>query len=217
MSISSHTPESSQAPEPHTRASRAEAIAQWRRRSRLIHFLRKALPAAIVALGLVLVGWVGVKSLLESLSDLAKAGAIIHMTNPHFVGQDDHGRGFVVTAREAQRTSHAQVRLIEPGLKLAGAGGRSIEASARGGTYEPDPARRVELLGDVRFATGDGTVFRTQQALIDMRSGTVTGNSPVEGVGPLGQIRASSYAIYDRGAQVVFEGQVHAHLVPRRR
>lgn len=212
MSISSPTPE------PRARTARAEAIAQWRRRSRLIHFLRKALPAAMAALGLVLVGWIGAKSLMASLSELARAGAVIHMTNPHFIGQDDHGRSFVVSAREAQRSTKAtaQIRLTEPDLKLAGTGGRSLEASARQGIYD-DPTRRVALQGDVRFATGDGTVFRTQQALIDMRNGTVTGNSPVEGTGPLGQIRASSYAIYDRGAQVVFDGQVHAHLVQRRR
>jgi lipopolysaccharide export system protein LptC len=218
MSISSHTPESSRTPEPLARASRTEAVAQWRRRSRLIHFLRKALPAMMAALGLLLVGWVGVKSLLASLSDLARAGALIHMTNPHFYGQDDHGRAFVVTAREAQRSSRTanDVRLIEPDLNLAGSGGRSIQASAQRGFYQ-DSTRRIALQGNVHFATGDGTDFRTQQALIDMRSGTVTGNSPVQGAGPLGQISASSYAIYDRGAQVVFDGQVHAHLVQRKR
>ena len=74
----------------------------------------------------------------------------------------------------------------------------------------------MSLIGDVKVTTGDGTTFRTQRALIDMRAGTVIGNSPVQGSGPLGQIQASSYAIYDRGAQVVFTGQVHTHLIQRR-
>lgn len=217
MSTSSPTPDSSHRSEPVSGSRRAEAIAKWRRRSRLIRVLRKALPAAIAGVALVLVGWVTVGTLIASLSDLMRAGTVIHMTNPHFYGQDDHGRSFVVSAREAQRSARASadVRLIDPMLRVAGDGERSLAVSARQGVYD-DPTRRVSLQGEVRVATGDGTVFVTQQALIDMRSGTITGNSPIEGSGPLGQIRASSYAIYDHGARAVFDGQVHAHLVQRR-
>jgi lipopolysaccharide export system protein LptC len=212
MSISSPTPEEFARPARFT-----EAIAEVRRRSRLILLLRRALPAAIAAVFAVLIGWVLVRTVLTALSDLTRAAAVIHMTNPHFYGQDDHGRNFVVAAREAQRSLRVtgEIRLTEPDLKLAGTGGRSFAVSARQGVYD-DASHRISLQGDVRVSTGDGTTFRTQQALIDMRSGTVSGNSPVQGAGPLGQINASSYAIYDRGAQAVFTGQVHAHLVQRR-
>lgn len=212
MSISSPTPEDFARP---TRF--AEAIAKVRRRSRLILVLRKALPGAIAAVILVLIGWVLARSVLSALSDLTRAASVIHMTNPHFYGQDEHGRSFVVSAREAQRSLRAadDIRLTDPDLKLASTGGRSFEVAARQGIYD-GLTHRVTLQGDVRVSTGDGTTFRTQQALIDMASGTVSGNSPVQGTGPLGQINASSYAIYDRGAQVVFTGQVHAHLVQRR-
>ena len=215
MSISSPTPEPL-APHPLAGPARAQAILRWRRRSRLIHFLRKALPAAIAGVGLLLVGWAGIGTVMAYLSDLTRAGAVIHMTNPRYYGQDEHGRNFVVSAREAQRSTRAaaDIRLIEPNLKLAGDGGRSMQVTARQGVYD-DPTHRVALQGDVHVTTGDGTTFRTQLALIDMRSGTVSGDSPVQGTGPLGQINASSYAIYDRGAQAVFNGQVHAHLVQR--
>jgi len=211
MSISSPTPDGFSPP-----ARFAEAIAEVRRRSRLILLLRKALPAAIAAVFALLIGWVMVRSVLTALSDLTRAAAIIHMTNPHFYGQDDHGRNFVVAAREAQRSLRAgEIRLTAPDLKLESTGGRSFAVAAQQGVYE-DATKRIGLQGDVRVSTGDGTTFKTQQALIDMRSGTVSGNSPVQGSGPLGQINASSYAIYDRGAQAVFTGQVHAHLVQRR-
>ena len=212
MSISSPTPEGFSRP-----ARFSEAIARVRRRSRLILLLRRALPATIALVFVVLIGWVLARSILTALSDLTRAAAVIHMTNPHFYGQDDHGRNFVVSAREAQRSLGAagEIRLIEPDLKLAGTAGRSFEVVARQGVYE-DVSHRISLQGDIKVSTGDGTTFRTQQALIDMRSGTVIGNSPVQGTGPLGQINASSYAIYDRGAQVVFTGQVHTHLIQRR-
>jgi lipopolysaccharide export system protein LptC len=211
MSISSPTPEQFSAPERF-----AEAVAKMRRRSRLIHFLRKALPGAIVALMLVLAGWVAARSILTLLSDLSRAAAVIHMTNPRFYGQDDHGRNFVVSAAEAQRSLRvtADIRLTQPHLKLAGDAARSTEVFARQGVYD-DARKLVSLQGDVRLVQADGTTFRADQALIDMRAGTVVGNSHVEGSGPLGQIKASSYAIYDKGARVVFTGQVHTHLTPR--
>lgn len=209
---------SSPTPEVLSRSDRfAAAVARMRRRSRLIHFMRRALPAGIIALVLVLVGWMAVRSVLSLLSDLSRAAAVIHMTNPRFFGQDDHGRNFVVAAREAQRSLRVQadVKLIDPDIQLSGTADRSMQAKAKQGVYE-DTTKRVSLQGDVRIAGGDGTVFTTQQALVDMKSGTVSGNSPVQGSGPLGQISASSYAIYDRGARIVFTGQVHAHLTPRR-
>jgi lipopolysaccharide export system protein LptC len=211
MSISSPTPDQVSRPDRF-----AGAVAKMRRRSRLIHFLRKALPATILALLLVLSGWVVVRSVLTFLSDLGHAATVIHMTNPRFYGQDDHGRNFVVAAREAQRSLRvsADIKLIGPDLKLAGNGDRSMEVRARQGLYE-DATKRVSLQGDVHVVSGDGTTFDTQLALIDMKTGTVMANSPVKGSGPLGQITASSYAIYDRGARAVFTGQVHAHLTPR--
>jgi lipopolysaccharide export system protein LptC len=212
MSISSPTPDGFSRP-----ARFAEAIARVRRRSRLILLLRRALPATIALVFLVLIGWVGARTVLTALSDLTRAASVIHMTNPHFYGQDDHGRSFEVSAREAQRSlsDNGEIRLIEPDLKLAGTAGRSFEVLARRGVFE-EVSHRISLRGDIKVSTGDGTTFRTQEALIDMRSGTVIGNSPVQGAGPLGQINASSYAIYDRGAQVVFTGQVHTHLIQRR-
>ena len=58
---------------------------------------------------------------------------------------------------------------------------------ARSAAFAALAAAGVEL---ILFAGGDGTVFTTQQALVDMKSGTVSGNSPVQGSGPLGQISA---------------------------
>ena len=42
--------------------------------------------------------------------------------------------------------------------------------------------------------------------MVDTATGIVTGSKGVEGVGPLGTISASSYAIYDQGERVVFKG-----------
>ena len=40
---------------------------QWRRRSRIIHLLRKALPAAALSIVVGLIGWIIIKALLATI------------------------------------------------------------------------------------------------------------------------------------------------------
>jgi len=49
--------------------------------------------------------------------------------------------------------------------------------------------------------------------VVDTSTGHVTGDSGVRGQGPLGQMAASSYGVYDRGQRIVLKGDVHAHIV----
>jgi lipopolysaccharide export system protein LptC len=192
-------------------------MARWRRRSRLIHLLRRALPAAIAAVLLTLAGWSFVRSLLAHLPDFGAGGAVVRMVNPHYYGKDDAGKNFLIDAKEAERgLLGGPIRMVQPHIRLGGGDARGMEISARQGDFE-EGTRLVTLTGDVRVLTDDGTQFRTGKAQIDIRAGTAIGNSPVQGVGPLGQINASSYAIYDHGARMVFTGQVHARLKARRK
>jgi lipopolysaccharide export system protein LptC len=220
MSIFSPTPEAlpkASTPGATSGADQARAtiaLAKWRRRSRLIHFMRRALPAGIGLLLLVLVGWVLVKSWLILPFNPGSLG-VIRVVNPHYVGRDDHGRSYAIDAQEAQKNiGGGDIRLTEPRLQLITGQNRSLAVRARYGAYD-DVAQQVVLKGDVRIASADGTEFRTELARIDVRTGNASANSPVHGVGPLGEITASSYAIWDRGARAQFIGQVHARLQPR--
>ena len=53
---------------------------------------------------------------------------------------------------------------------------------------------------------GTGFVLTTPEAVVDTSTGNVTGSKGVQGSGPIGTINASSYAIYDQGQRVVFDG-----------
>lgn len=188
------------------------AMSAWRRRSQLIRFFRKALPAAIAATVLALLGWVGIKQVLLGLEDLRVKGDNVRMVNPRFYGQDDKGRAFVLGAREAERGQAEQISLVDPMLRLGRAGAKSTEITARKGLFD-EKNRSVRLTGDVKVNDANsGFNFRTGEAKIDTRSGVISGNAPIQGQGPLGQISASSYAIYDEGARVVFRGGVRARL-----
>jgi lipopolysaccharide export system protein LptC len=204
---------------PNADATRVRAaMEQWRRRSRLIHFLRKALPVGIALVSLSLVGWVGLKSILASLPDASGKGALVRMTNPRFYGQDDKGRSFVMGGREAVRDNNNKnlIGIVDPVLKLSTAPSKTMDVVAKTGTYD-QASHLAHLTHQVHIVDGaSGWIFDTGEAVVDSKAGLVSGNSPVTGHGPLGQTSASSYAIYDHGARVVFTGNVHSLIVQRR-
>lgn len=192
------------------------AMEAWRRRSRLIKFFRRALPIAIGVVTLSLFGWVAGKSLLATLIDLPTRGAQVRMTNPHFYGQDGSGRSFVLQAKEALHTggsNSGRIGLIQPLMRLTTGPDRIIEISAQNGAYD-QKSRVARLTGGVHLSdTGQGYRLETGDAVIDTKSGLVTGKTGVTGAGPIGQISASSYAIESKGQRAVFSGKVHTRFV----
>jgi lipopolysaccharide export system protein LptC len=195
-------------------ARRERGMERWRARSRLIHRMRRILPAAIAAILLLLTGWVVVGAILARLGDAHPAGqALIHMTNAHFFGRDSSSRPYILSAAEASRDDKdlQLVTLQLPTLTLSVGTPQSSKVSADAGVYRED-SRMIRLWGHVALQTANGNLFRTDQALVDSVHGTVHGPSPVSGVGPSGEITAHAFDVYDRGARVVFRGEVHSRM-----
>jgi lipopolysaccharide export system protein LptC len=191
------------------------AMERWRRRSRLIHFLRKALPVGIALVSLSLVGWVGLKSILANLPDLATNGGSVRMTNPRFYGQDEKGRSYVVGGKEAVRDASkaGHVILTAPVMRLSTGPNKTLDIAARNGLFD-DSTKLAYLTNQVHMVdSGSGWIFDTSEAQVNSKTGDVTGNKPVSGRGPIGTTTGSSYAILDHGAKVVFTGNVHSHIV----
>lgn len=193
------------------------AAAEWRRRSQLIHFFRRALPAAIIVVGAALLLWVVGKSVWSSFTGLkASEGAQIRVTNARFYGQEE-GRSFVLGAKEAMRANAATqlVTLTSPTLKLTNPDNKPTDARAAKGVYD-QRSQRVALTGGVSVSdAGSGYRFSTERTTIDTRTGVISGDSPVKGSGPLGQITASSYAITEDGTRMTFRGNVRARINAR--
>ena len=78
-------------------------LERWRERSRSVRRLRVAVPAAIGAIVVGVVGWIGVGGLLADLRTVKASEGGLHMTNPRFFGRDEGGRAFTLQAVEAQR------------------------------------------------------------------------------------------------------------------
>ena len=196
-------------------ARREQELSRWRERSRAIRFWRRALPVSIGVIAAMLVLWIGGRSLIVKLtSPHGKDAGGVRMVNPRFYGRDSSNRAFVLGAAEALRDSaniHT-VTLSGPNVTIDSDGAAPTRVLANHGVYREDQ-RKLALEGGVQLNDSRGYNFTTPRALVDTTTGQVSGNSGVKGHGPLGQIVASSYGVYDRGQRIVMKGDVHAHIV----
>lgn len=187
---------------------------RWRARSRVIAFFRWALPGAIGLIVLGLAGWLTVSAVIDKLSahPIESVGTI-HMTDARFLGRDDQGLGYVITAADAVRDNYdlRKITLVRPAMTIGEGTPKAVWISADSGVYHEDN-RILMLNGHVRVSNAAGESFRTQQAIVDTVKAEVAGDSPIVGQGPMGEITAESYAVYDRGEHLVFRGKVHSRL-----
>lgn len=180
---------------------------RWRARSRRIRFYRRVLPVLILVVAGAALTWTVFRTVMSGVERRASQSQEIRLENPMFHGQDAQGRAFLVGAQGAIRdpdTGH--FRLVGPVLRLNLGGRKVTQMTADGGTY--DEAQRKVIIGpNVRISDGgSGFTLTTPEAVVDTRTGVVTGSKGVQGTGPLGTINASSYAIHDQGERVVFQG-----------
>ena len=198
------------------RAERRRAqMAAWRRRSRLIHRMRRLLPIGIACVLVLLTGWVLVKGLVSGLGDGRSGGAKIHMTNARFYGRDGEGRPYILGALEAFRQGGdiVSLKLDKPSVTYNAEGIKPTIIAADRGVYREDN-RLLSLSGHVTVADDAGDVFQTPSALVDTQTSVVNGWNGVTGKGPRGTITARAYGVYDRGQRIVFSGDVHSIIKP---
>jgi lipopolysaccharide export system protein LptC len=199
---------------PSEAASRSSLAARAvRERSKKIAFWRKALPWTMALIVLLVVGWIGARSVVSFFIQRAASG-VIHMTKPRFYGKDEKGRSFLIAAKEATRVPGQVDRIIleGPQLVLELSPTRRGSASAARGVYQ-EKTRVLNLTGTVKFDDGAGNRFLSDKAEVDTKTWAIHGESGVVGEGPIGRITASSYAITDDGKHALFTGGVKAHLV----
>jgi lipopolysaccharide export system protein LptC len=186
----------------------AQAGARWRARSRRVKLYRRVLPIVILMLAGGALTWTVFRTVMSGVERKASESREIRLDNPMFHGQDAQGRSFVIGAQGAVRDpASGHFRLVGPLLRLNLGGRKVTELSADGGTYL-EAQRKVVIGPNVKISDGGtGWELTTPEAVVDTDTGVVTGDKGVQGRGPLGSIDASSYAIYDQGQRVVFNGQ----------
>ena len=197
-------------------ARRQYNMERWRKRSRQVQFFRRALPAAIGAILVLLAGWVLLRGFLTRIGDARGDVGTIHMTNAHFYGRDGTGRPYVMAAGVAVRSDSdlRRISLEKPALTFDNTGGQASHISADQGVYREDD-QILRLRDHVVMHDQTGDTFLTDRAIVDTVHNTVVGRSHVQGFGPNGAVTADSYSVYNQGQRVVFQGNVHSRIKHR--
>lgn len=192
---------------------RQVTLEQTRRRSAIVRGLRLVFTAgAAISIG-VLAGPV----IANAIGDFSggrksfEGSEIVTMLNPRFTGRDASGAAYVITADTAQRrrAEPEVVDLTNPML-VDEAGAR---VTAPEGTFD-QRTQTLDLFRDVRVSDEAGYRFRTTTARFYIIEGRIQGLDPLEGEGPLGDIRSDSYEITEDGDVITFRGNVEMLFEP---
>ena len=185
---------------------------KWRRRSRLIRVLRILLPVVIGLIFLGLVGSVAWSTFRAQPQQARNGDEPIRLVNPRFVGRDDKGRAFVLTADSATRDvkDYQRVLLQRPALVLDEGGPDQLRLAGASGVFH-EATGKLQLEGGVRMADPKNA-FQTAASLFDTKTGELVGSGPIQGSGGLGEITAGSYAVQGKGDRLIFKGGVHTRL-----
>jgi len=187
---------------------------RWQERSKTVALSRKVLPALILAIVVGMGGWTIVRTLLPGKLLTAQVGA--PMVNPRFHGRDDNDKPFLIGAIQAIRDQVDQKKIVlnNPFVTF----GQS-RLSAKTGVYRPDEST-ISLLGGVVFDDGDGRRLTTDQAIVNVKAGSITGETTTPGggvniAGPFGTVHADSYSVTEQGERVSLRGNVRAQFNDR--
>lgn len=188
-----------------------------RREARLsrVKMLRRALPA--LAIGLIVVCAVQVAlSTRSGPSTAPVAEGAAKMLLPRFSGRTSDGRSFVITGKDGVREDGeaGRIRISEPVLTLRRDNARTQRMTAASGLYD-ETGHTLLLTGDVRMDNGSGTRFASNEARIDTRKGTVSGQKGLRVEGAAGAVQSGTYTADDQGDRVILKGGVRGRLTPQ--
>jgi lipopolysaccharide export system protein LptC len=93
--------------------------------------------------------------------------------------------------------------------------GAWVAVSADDGVYHRD-AGTVDLSGNVTLFHDTGLMFETDAATIDLKNDTASGNQPIEGQNPDGQLAAQGFEVRDDGRTIIFTGRAYLKLLPKK-
>ena len=164
-----------------------------RAHSRFVRTLRWMLPLTMVGVIGVLAGLIGAHAVKRQATH-SDTPTQIRMVNPHFFGRDNQGRSYTLGARQASRDDQdfQKVLLQFPQVTLDVDGTHPSTLTADSGVYRED-TRILILSGHVRASDATSSSFASEQAIVNTRTGTVTGPSALTTQTPMGEVRGGSY------------------------
>jgi len=192
--------------------SRAFRIA--RRHSRRVRLLRIAIPTFAVLLGLGLAAaWFDplriVAKLPNGAGTLMISGTKITMELPRIAGYTRDARAYELSAQSADQdlTRPENVELKGIAAKVELQNNAFVEMNAASGLYNTK-AEQLRLGQSIVLKSSNGYEARLTDALVDVRSGQIVSDEPVEVKLLNGVLNARRLEVAESGAMVRFSGGV---------
>lgn len=205
----------------HTRHSmdlwgprRATSLKEARKRTALVHILRLLFTIGAVLSAGWLLGTVIESSLRQKGAEPGATGLSVTVLGPRFDGYDANDRPYVLTAETARRRRDNVnlVDLVNPRLQDAA----SSTVQAREGVWNAEE-EVLDLVGDVVMTDAAGYTFTSQRTRMYVKENRVEGQEPLQGKGPIGDVRADAYEVLDDGNRIILKGNVWTRFEAKRK
>jgi lipopolysaccharide export system protein LptC len=139
----------------------------------------------------------------------------LNMVNARFDGIDEKNRPYSVTAELVmQEGENADtIELTQPKADITLESGAWIALTAESGNFQ----RRAEILdltGGVSLFHDRGFEMHTASAQVNLAEGVASGDAPVVGQGPAGELEAEGFRVSDDGKRILFDGHARLVIVP---
>jgi lipopolysaccharide export system protein LptC len=204
-----------------SRGDSERAFRAARRHSRLVRFLRIALPAAVVliTIGMSLATWLNPLRLLTAalpvnIDDLVVSGSKITMEQPRVNGFTNDKRAYEFTAEAAAQdlTKPDIVELRNINAKIEMEDKSTMNMKAATGVYDTKK-EMLQLQGSILLTSSNGNTGKLTEATVDVRKGNVISDRPVELEMLQGILNANRLEVVDSGTLVRFHGGVNMVLM----
>ncbi len=183
------------------------------RRRKPVRRLRLVLAVFAVGVSVAVVAQASWRNFASNKTQTQAPTSSLQLDKPRFTGVLKDGRQFLITAQSAVRDAKDEnlVHLVSPTLVRGYGAPNPSQATAKTGLYR-ETEHTLLLTQDVQITSSEGYDFDAPQALIDMRTGEVSGTSGIAGTSPKGSTQANSYNVTDKGDRVTLKGRVRTRL-----
>lgn len=178
--------------------------------SRLIRWLRLALPLAALAIAAIVFTWSGPRQSLltaDMKPELKKTIGKNELVNPRFESTDAENRPYTLTAQRAvQDQQDGNIVILEkPVGDMVLDNGHWIAIESSEGIFQ-QTERKLLLRGNVRLFHDGGYQLDTPELHIDVQNNTAMSDKEVHGQGPEGTIDAMGLQGDNAKGTLIFKG-----------
>jgi lipopolysaccharide export system protein LptC len=205
-----------------TPEERARALVVAERHTKLVRFLRKALPVLAV---LVLAGYfitsnlgmsVSVGDLTASIAGVEIADGNLRMVNPKLRGSDKKNGKYVIGADYADQDMKNPniIKLHAIKAEMSSQDGGWSRMDAVRGVFD-SKAERLVMKEKITIATSTGITGELKNASLETKTQTLRSHLPVSFVLTGGSVKANALTFSSGKSTLTFRGKVFVHILKR--